>query len=174
MKNVDKNFLLKNLGRLSEAVKFALMVYRGVLTVKIFTVDTIIKGIDLAPKKHTNIKQDIIKVIETQSKQEDNLQKSVTVKEKNKMKKSSVIAAFVSVAAVGAALGAAAYYLYKKEQELNDYEDMLFSEEHLSGYMPEDSETQEESIFDDCGCGCDCGCTQTPETTKIDTEEVKF
>ncbi len=45
------------------------------------------------------------------------------------MKKSTLVAILVFLAAIGGALGAMAYYLKKREEELDEYERMLFEDE---------------------------------------------
>lgn len=64
------------------------------------------------------------------------------------MKKSTFVSILVALAAVAGALGAAYLYLVKREQELAEYEQMLFSEDF----------DDNEDFTCDCGCGCECGC----------------
>lgn len=59
------------------------------------------------------------------------------------MKKSTFVSLIVFLSAVAGALGAAYLYLIKREKELDEYEQMLFSEEYeddLSEAPEEDSE----------------------------------
>ena len=41
----------------------------------------------------------------------------------------NIIAALAALGTVAATLGAAAYYLYKKDKELSEYEDLLYTDE---------------------------------------------
>ena len=59
------------------------------------------------------------------------------------MKKSTLLSLIVFLAAVAGAVGAAYYYVARKEKELDEYEQLLFCQDY-------DDE--------DCDCGCDCGC----------------
>ena len=59
------------------------------------------------------------------------------------MKKSTIFAVIAFVAAVAGAMIAVSAYLKKKEQNLKEYEEMLFNEDYLADYMPKD---------DDCCC----------------------
>ena len=57
------------------------------------------------------------------------------------MKKSTLVALLVFLSAVAGALAAAYFYLVKREKELDEYEQMLFSED-----------------YDEDGCaGCEAG-----------------
>lgn len=68
------------------------------------------------------------------------------------MKKSTFVSILVALAAVAGALGAAYLYLVKREQELAEYEQMLFSEDF------DDNEDLNCDCGCDCSCGYDCGC----------------
>ncbi len=50
-------------------------------------------------------------------------------KEETAMKKSTIITVIVVLAAVAGALAAAYFYLARRERELNEYEELLFSED---------------------------------------------
>jgi len=82
------------------------------------------------------------------------------------MKKSTIFALLTFIAAAVGALIAVAAYLKKKEENLREYEEMLFNEDYLADYMPKD---------DDCCC-CEeeeyccpeqaedtCCCEENPE-----------
>lgn len=59
------------------------------------------------------------------------------------MKKSTIFALLAFLAAAVGALIAVTAYLKKKEENLREYEEMLFNEDYLADYMPKD---------DDCCC----------------------
>lgn len=61
-------------------------------------------------------------------------------KEKCKMKKSTMVTLLALLAALAGALGAGYLYLLKRERELDEYEEMLFSED----------------FSHECEDGCDC------------------
>ncbi|MEG1863287.1 MAG: hypothetical protein RR198_06720 [Oscillospiraceae bacterium] len=75
-------------------------------------------------------------------------------KEKEDDTMKSFVSALAVLAVTGAAIGAAGYYLYKKEKELNEYEDLLFNDE----YMHEYPQTEEEKPSEADVCGEDCHC----------------
>lgn len=90
----------------------ALRGYRGVLKTKLLATDMAIKGLE-----KVGAKPQLIEI----KKENENMNK------------------FLSTAAIlavtGAALGAVGYYLYKKEKELSDYEDLLFTQEYMDEYQ---------------------------------------
>lgn len=124
----NKLTTLKIFKKMGGAAIIGLQVYRTVLSFKIFSIDSILKVLKAEnnlvwPKSHLPVIKETTEIKNT--------------KETKKMKKSNGFAIFVFFVAVCSALAAIACYLYKKEKELDDYEDMLFSEEYLEGYMPE-------------------------------------
>ncbi len=54
-----------------------------------------------------------------------------------KMKKSTLIAIFVALAAVAGVLGALYVYVLRREKELDEYEQLLFSEEFNDDFVDE-------------------------------------
>ncbi len=70
------------------------------------------------------------------------------------MKKSTIFAVIAFVAAVAGAMIAVSAYLKKKEQNLKEYEEMLFNEDYLADYMPKDEECCccEEEFEEECCC----------------------
>jgi len=87
------------------------------------------------------------------------------------MKKSTIFALLTFIAAAVGALIAVAAYLKKKEENLREYEEMLFNEDYLADYMPKD---------DDCCC-CEeeaeeeyCCPEQAEGTCCCDEDDVKF
>ena len=66
-------------------------------------------------------------------------------KEKYTMKKPCILGVVALLAAVAGALVAVALYLKKKEENLAEYEEMLYSDDYLADYMP----------TDECCCGCE-------------------
>ena len=64
------------------------------------------------------------------------------------MKKSTLISLIVFLSAVAGALGAAYLYLMKREKELDEYDQMLFSEE----YEDDSSEAPEEESDEESAC----------------------
>lgn len=71
------------------------------------------------------------------------------------MKKSTFISLIVFLSAAAGALAAAYVYLMKRERELDEYEQMLFSEDYEDD-MAEELEPGDCDCDCDCGCGCDC------------------
>ena len=71
-----------------------------------------------------------------------------TVLEREKKSMKNFLALVSVIAAAGATLGAAAYYLYKKDQELNEYEDLLYNDEEDEDFDTEDPLTDEEKLQD--------------------------
>jgi len=83
------------------------------------------------------------------------------------MKKSTIFALLTFIAAAVGALIAVAAYLKKKEENLREYEEMLFNEDYLADYMPKDDcceETEEEY----------CCPEQAEGTCCCDEDIVKF
>ena len=76
------------------------------------------------------------------------------------MKKSTLISLIVFLSAVAGALGAAYLYLKKREKELDEYEQMLFSEEY-----------EDDCAEEDCGC-CDC-CDVCEEVEEAEEEPAE-
>lgn len=80
------------------------------------------------------------------------------------MKKSTFVSLIVFLSAVAGALAAAYVYLMKRERELDEYEQMLFSEDY-----------EDDSC--DCadGCACTdadcCDCTAEPEEKQEPAQE---
>lgn len=143
--NITTFKLIKKMGG---AAVVGLQVYRNILALKVLSIDLMLKAVK---SQHHPLPQ---KSLPTPIKE---------TKEKKEMKKSNGFAVFMFFAAVCSALGAVAYYLYKKEKELGDYEDMLFSEEYLEGYMPEDAFTDDDCCAD--ACACDAGKASVEEPT---------
>ena len=61
------------------------------------------------------------------------------------MKKSCLIAVIATVAAVAGALAAVAVYLRRREQELDEYERLLFGEDTAAPAEEEPAETEDEA-----------------------------
>ena len=71
-----------------------------------------------------------------------------TVTESEKKSMNNFLALVSVIAAAGATLGAAAYYLYKKDQELNEYEDLLYNDEEDEDFDTDDPLTDEDTLQD--------------------------
>lgn len=85
------------------------------------------------------------------------------------MKKSCIFGLIAFLAAVAGVVVAVMMYLKKKEKNLAEYEEMLYSEDYLTDYMPKDE--------------CDCGCEEAEEfccpeeaegTCCCEEESIKF
>ena len=63
------------------------------------------------------------------------------------MKKSTIFALLAFIAAVAGAAIAVTAYLKKKEQNLKEYEEMLFNEDYLADYLPKDECCCEDEEF---------------------------
>ena len=125
---VEKKLNLANTAKTATSLGItALYGYRSFLKAKVLATDVAIKGLENV-KKNQN-RKNVYKPIE---------------KEKEAMK--SFASALAVLAVTGAAIGAAGYYLYKKEKELNEYEDLLFNDEYMHEYPVE--EVKEEAPAD--------------------------
>ncbi len=60
-----------------------------------------------------------------------------------RMKKSTLIAIFVALAAVAGVLGALYVYVLRREKELDEYEQLLFSEEFSDDFADEPLEVED-------------------------------
>ncbi|MEG0092098.1 MAG: hypothetical protein RR846_10830 [Oscillospiraceae bacterium] len=149
---------LKLFKKMGGAATFGLQMYRTALMMKIFTIDTILKTVK--PQHHLLAEGTKPAPI-------------VKTKEKTEMKKSNGLALFAFFAAVCAALGAVAYYLYKREQELDEYEDTLFNDEYLDDYMPQDEPCEDKKDVA-CEDECSCGCTEAPKNDADPAPEKKI
>lgn len=85
------------------------------------------------------------------------------------MKKSTFVSLIVFLSAVAGALAAGYVYLMKRERELDEYEQMLFSEDFEDDYS---------EALDDCACTepcegeCGCGCAQ-PAQEEVASEPAE-
>ena len=143
-----KDISLANLAKnTSDVTSLALEVYRDALAANRAVADKVsvlvksIEGYDCKGAKnavYTKIKSRL--PLNTANEIND-------IKEKPVMKKSQVFGIIAVVAAVAAALTAVAIYLKKKEQNLAEYEEMLYGDDYLTDYMPKE----------ECDCGRDEG-----------------
>lgn len=101
------------------AAQAGLIAYKFTLKTRLLATDTAITG--LKKIAHNNKKA----LVEQQ-------------KENEKMK--SFLSALTVLAVAGAALGAAGYYLYKKEKELNEYEELLYSDDFSGDFDDEEED----------------------------------
>ena len=69
------------------------------------------------------------------------------------MKKPCIWGVIAFLAAVAGILVAVMMYLKKKEKNLAEYEEMLYSEDYLSDYMPKE----------ECCCDCEETCEEAAE-----------
>ena len=133
----------------SDMALFALEVYHGIIQAKAAAVGL---ALDAAKrcKKTYRLSQN-----NPPSCENEKILKINQTKESENMKKSNFWSFLAFLAVVCAAIGGVAYYLKKKEDELNEYEDMLFSEDYLADYMPKD---EEENSEESCSC-----CEENPQ-----------
>ena len=132
----------------------ALEIYKIILSVKYFAADNALKAVSLYRKKTAYSEKQPVTSDNVQANEINN------DKENKSMKKSTAFVLIAFVAAAAGALVAVAAYLKKKEENLNEYEEMLFNEDYLSDYMPKDEDSC--CFDDDCHseenseCSCDC------------------
>ena len=164
--------MLKFAKNIPDVAVTVLEVYNMVLAVKYFTVDSVLKVVKTYRSRPTAEKllaapqRALANKDKTENKNE-NKPENKNIKETKSMKKSTAFALFAFFAAAAAALVAAAAYLKKKEENLKDYEDMLYSDDYLADYMPKD----EGCCCEDEGCECadedcgddDCCCDENPQ-----------
>ena len=75
------------------------------------------------------------------------VEENIKDKEKYTMKKPCIWGVLAFLAAVAGALVAVALYLKKKEENLAEYEEMLYSDDYLADYMPTDDCCCEKTEF---------------------------
>ena len=160
LKSISVLKIAKNMG---DVTITALEVYKTILSVKYFAADSLLKTVKL-------VKSNTVKpaaAIKADYKPDVTHNNTENVKENTSMKKSTFWALIAFLAAVCAAIAGVAYYLKKREAELEEYDDMLFNEDYLADYMPKDEET----CFDDCCCEEAAECEQPQETSSDDVVE---
>ena len=154
---MDKFSVLKLAKNVPDIAVTVLEVYKMVLSVKYVTADSILKGVKIYQKKQLSGQTaEVVQAVE-------NKDEIKNVKENTSMKKSTLVALFAFLAAAVAAVVAVAAYLKRKEENLRDYEEMLFNEDYLADYMPKDDE--------DCCCCEDELCEEEPCTEECCCEE---
>ncbi|MEG2081755.1 MAG: hypothetical protein RR011_00835 [Oscillospiraceae bacterium] len=155
---LSKPAALKLFKKMGGAAALGLQMYRTTLVMKLFTIDAILKTV----KSQHNLLSGGSPTAPV-----------VKTKEKTEMKKSNGLAIFAFFAAVCSALGAVAYYLYKREKELDEYEDTLFNDEYLDDYMPHEENGCDETE-NSCDEKCSCGCEETPVEDAAPNAEDKI
>ena len=141
---LKKISVLKIAENLGDAAVTALELYKVFLSAKYFAAESMLKAVQVCragSKKFKNGIRAELKPDVTENNTEE-------AKENTSMKKSTFWALIAFLAAVCAAIAGVAYYLKKREAELEEYDDMLFNEDYLADYMPKD----EEGCFDECCC----------------------
>ena len=147
---MDKFSIIKLAKTLPDVAVTALEVYKMVLSVKYITADSLLKAVKLYKNRQVSGKTaQVLPAAEPQNEIKN-------VKENTSMKKSTIVALFAFLAAAVAAVVAVAMYLKKKEENLREYEEMLFNEDYLADYMPKD---------DDCSCEEEFCCEEEAEGT---------
>ena len=158
--------LLKFAKNIPDVAVTVLEVYKMVLAVKYFTVDSMLKIVKayrsrpIAEKLLAAPEKILADKTETEKENEN-------IKENKVMKKTTAFALITFFAAAAGALVAVAAYLKKKEENLRDYEDMLYGDDYLADYMPKDDDCCCEDgdcccADDDCGDD-DCCCDENPQ-----------
>ena len=156
---IKKISVLKIAKNMGDVTITALEVYKTVLSVKYFAADSILKAVK-AYKSGTARLKSAAKAEQAPAPSET---ENKNVKENTSMKKSTFWALIAFLAAVCAAIAGVAYYLKKRDAELEEYDDMLFNEDYLADYMPKDEK--------DC-CYDDCCCEEQPAETYEETQET--
>ena len=143
LKNISVFKVAANLGDVTVS---ALEVYKTLLSVKYFAADSLANALCVFRSGAEKLKG-------TTKKQEPSAltveNKNEKVKENTSMKKSTFWALVAFAATACAAVAGIAYYLKKREKELEEYDDMLFNDNCLADYLPKD---EEDCGFDDCCC----------------------
>lgn len=147
----DSKLLFKIARSSEDAAIFALEAYKIILTARYRAAETALKAAKaynsttavlnrtFSPEKAS------VAVMQKNEKTNEN----IIDKENPTMKKSCIWGVIAFLAAVAAAVVAVMLYLKKKEQNLAEYEEMLYSEDYLADYMPEEE--------------CDCCCEEAEE-----------
>ena len=142
---IRKISVAKIAGNISDVAVWALEVYKIILSAKAYAVDGVIKttkAVKSGAGKLSAVKRrDSAPSTENQSANNN--------KENTSMKKSTFWSLIAFLVAVCAAVAGILYYLKKREAELEEYDDMLFSEDYLADYLPKD---EEDCCHDDCCC----------------------
>ena len=159
MNNPNKNIsVLKIAKNMGDVTISALEVYKTLLSVKYFAADSLLKAVKLYKSNVNRIKAaDSAEESPAMTVTENN-----NVKENTSMKKSTFWALIAFVAAVAAAVAGVAYYLKKREAELEEYDDMLFNEDYLADYLPKD---EEDCCYDECCCEEPAEVCEQPQET---------
>lgn len=161
LKNISVLKIAKNMG---DVTITALEVYKTVLSIKYFTADSLLKTVKLV----RNNAAKPAAAAKTESQPDTIRTNTENAKESTSMKKSTFWSLIAFLAAVCAAIAGVAYYLKKREAELEEYDDMLFNEDYLADYMPKD----EESCCEECCCEETAEeCEQPQETSAEDVVE---
>ena len=130
---MNKLSVLKIVKNLPDAAVGMLEIYKTVLSVKYFAADSLLNGVKFYRNNFTARKTspDTGEVANVEN---------INVKENTSMKKSTIFALIAFLAAAAGALIAVTAYLKKKEENLREYEEMLFNEDYLADYMPKDED----------------------------------
>ena len=128
---------------------FALEAYKAVLSAQYYAAETAVKAVKAYDNATSFISSKLAVKENRKPVPADPLNENKNDKENFTMKKTCILGVVAFLAAVAGALVAVALYLKKKEQNLAEYEEMLYSEDYLSDYMPKEE--------------CDCCCEEAEE-----------
>ena len=155
----DKNLWIKIARNSGDTAVFVLEAYKILLSVKYHTADTALKAV----KAYNSTSEKLGRFISSKKDGFKALPEPETVKEnkidkeKQTMKKPCIWGIIAFLVAVAAALVAVMMYLKKKEQNLAEYEEMLYSEDYLADYMPKE---ESECCCDECEEAAEETCTE--------------
>lgn len=113
-------------GKAMTGTEMALLGHRTVLQTKLAATNAAITAVHTMKKKNSNRAQ-------------------IENKENKNMK--NFFSALTVLAVAGATLGAAGYYLYKKNKELDEYEDLLYTDELDREFTPTDDTLEKAEEF---------------------------
>ena len=154
-KNISWIKIARNTG---DMAAFALEAYKLVLTAKYYAAETAVKAVKAYKNASSFVSAPFAAKECTAAKPDEYVNDNKNDKENYIMKKTCILGVIAFLAAVAGALVAVAVYLKKKEQNLAEYEEMLYSEDYLADYMPKE----------ECECCCD-ECEEAAE--EVCTEE---
>ena len=153
---MNKLSVLKIVKNVPDAAVSMLEIYKMILSVKYFAADSVLKGVKFYRERLAADKTSTVNAEDVSTDENNN------VKENTSMKKSTIFALIAFFAAAAGAMIAVTAYLKKKEQNLKEYEEMLFNEDYLADYMPKD---------EDCCCEEEFCCEEQAEGTCCCEEE---
>lgn len=157
----DNKLWIKIARNSGDAAVFALEAYKMLLSVLYYAAETALKAVKAYNSTSAKLGKDFASknAAFTVAEKPETADENKIDKEKPTMKKPCIFGIVAFLAAVAAVLAAVAVYLKKKEQNLAEYEEMLYSEDYLADYMPKE----------ECECSCE-ECEEAAEEACAETD----